>query len=519
MTTITGHTTRATGTVLTAAIYNFDHTVHIANAMALNADKLEGALATTFDDDDFFIRDNIDPTKRVAFQLSGVTTGQTRVITIPDADGIMSLGGTTPVSSFEGRTGAVVSAAGDYTAAEITNVAAGNIAAVTVQAAINELDTEKQPLDTDLTAIAALTTTASGRSVLTHADPNLDQLYMWDDSAGAGGPAALANILTEAAPAAGDFVIIYGAEGDTRKVNWSLLPGSSGGITAVVQDTAPVLGGNLSLGGFTITGMVIGTNIQAFSQKLVDIAALTATDSNFIVGNGTTWVAETGATARTSMGLGTGDSPEFAGINIGAASDTTITRISAGNIAVEGNELYRAGGNDMPVADGGTGRSSSTAFAPLFGGTTTTAAHQSGTPGTAGQVLKSGGASAVGAYADDLVAIQAVFDGGGVALTTGVKLDLPIPFACTIVEWTILADQSGSIQFDIWKDTFANYPPTIADTIVASAKPLISAATKAQSSTLTGWTTAIAANDTLRFNIDSVTSITRATLSLKVRRL
>jgi hypothetical protein len=43
---------------------------------------------------------------------------------------------------------------------------------------------------------------------------------------------------------------------------------------------------------------------QASSSKLTDIAALVPTDSNFIVGNGTTWVAESGATARTSLGLG-----------------------------------------------------------------------------------------------------------------------------------------------------------------------------------------------------------------------
>lgn len=47
------------------------------------------------------------------------------------------------VVTFEGRNGAVVSANGDYTASEITNVAAGNISSVTVQAALNELDTEK----------------------------------------------------------------------------------------------------------------------------------------------------------------------------------------------------------------------------------------------------------------------------------------------------------------------------------------------------------------------------------------
>lgn len=39
---------------------------------------------------------------------------------------------------------------------------------------------------------------------------------------------------------------------------------------------------------------------------------------------------------RTTLGVGTGDSPEFTAVNIGHASDTTITRVSAGTIAVEG---------------------------------------------------------------------------------------------------------------------------------------------------------------------------------------
>jgi hypothetical protein len=47
MTAINPHTTRATGTILTAAIYNFDHNNHIANATALNAGKIEAAAAPT----------------------------------------------------------------------------------------------------------------------------------------------------------------------------------------------------------------------------------------------------------------------------------------------------------------------------------------------------------------------------------------------------------------------------------------------------------------------------------------
>ncbi len=50
---------------------------------------------------------------------------------------------TTGVSSVFGRSGAVVAASGDYTASQVTNVPAGNIAATDVQAAVNELDSEK----------------------------------------------------------------------------------------------------------------------------------------------------------------------------------------------------------------------------------------------------------------------------------------------------------------------------------------------------------------------------------------
>lgn len=93
---------------------------------------------------------------------------------------------------------------------------------------------------------------------------------------------------------------------------------------------------------------------------------------------------------------GTGTVYVANGIELGAASDTTLTRASAGNIAVEGNLIYRAGGTDVPVADGGTGLSSTTAYAVLCGGTTSTGALQSvASVGTAGQVLTSNGAGAL----------------------------------------------------------------------------------------------------------------------------
>lgn len=68
-----------------------------------------------------------------------------------------------------------------------------------------------------------------------------------------------------------------------------------------------------------------GTNVQAYSANLTAIAALAVTDSNIIVGNGSTWVAESGATARTSLGLGTGDTPTFNGLALSNASSLVYT--------------------------------------------------------------------------------------------------------------------------------------------------------------------------------------------------
>jgi len=116
-------------------------------------------------------------------------------------------------------------------------------------------------------------------------------------------------------------------------------------------------------------------------------------------------------------------------------------------------------------------------------------------------------------------AIVFIIDGGGSAITTGIKGSIPIPFKCEITSVTMLVDQSGSIVVDIWKDTYANYPPTDADSITSSTPPTISSAKKDTDSTLTSWTKTITAGDILMFNVDSATTVEMATLTLHVKRI
>ncbi len=114
--------------------------------------------------------------------------------------------------------------------------------------------------------------------------------------------------------------------------------------------------------------------------------------------------------------------------------------------------------------------------------------------------------------------VSLVIDGGGAAIGTGVVADIEIPFGCVVTGWSLLADQAGSIVVDVWRASHAGAPPVSGDSITASARPALASALKAQSSTLTGWTTAISAGDVLRVDVVSAATIRRATLTLRLRR-
>jgi len=87
------------------------------------------------------------------------------------------------------------------------------------------------------------------------------------------------------------------------------------------------------------------------------------------------------------------------------------------------------------------------------------------------------------------------------AITTGAKGRKTIPYTGTIVGWRLVADQSSTVQLDVWKTN--NAIPTVSDSIVASAYPALTAAELNSSTTLTGWTTSVSPDDVFILNVDS----------------
>ena len=132
----------------------------------------------------------------------------------------------------------------------------------------------------------------------------------------------------------------------------------------------------------------------------------------------------------------------------------------------------------------------------------------------------SGGVVTVGGNSNtNIGAVGITIDGGGSAVTTGIKGYVNFPYAGTIISATLVSDVTGSCVIDVWKLAFnASALPTVANTITASAKPTLSSAVGVTDSTLTGWTTSVSAGDTFAFKVDSASTITKATLTLKIRK-
>jgi len=185
------------------------------------------------------------------------------------------------------------------------------------------------------------------------------------------GNAILSATITVTDNSGGGVSTIYSDDGVTPKAN----PFTASGVDGAYEFYAANGRYDITIAatGFTteqitdiiLLDLVAGTDVQAWDAQLDDIAALAVTDGNVIVGDGTNWVAEAGATARTSLGAAA------------SGSNSDITELTGLT-------------TDLTVAQGGTGAGTFTDAGVLIGNGT--GAVQVTTAGTSGQVLTSNGA-------------------------------------------------------------------------------------------------------------------------------
>lgn len=183
-------------------------------------------------------------------------------------------------------------------------------------------------------------------------------------------------------------------------------------------------------------GLIIGTNVQSYSAQTAALSLLTPSNNAFIIGNGSTFIAASGSTVRTAAGLGTGDSPSFAGVT--ATGDSILGDANTDTITVNGKLL-------VPSA-------TSLTYATTIGGTTL---YTSGGVLVIGNDISVGGiaGSAGLALANATSASTAIVLGGDAKLyrSAASKLKTDGAFEATAMTLTTtpLAGSSGGLGFAV----------------------------------------------------------------------
>jgi len=113
----------------------------------------------------------------------------------------------------------------------------------------------------------------------------------------------------------------------------------------------------------------------------------------------------------------------------------------------------------------------------------------------------------------------ATWVGSPVSATAAGLIHAYVPEAMTITGVQILTEGGpGNCFVDIWVDSYNNFPPTVADKIVASDPPTITSGIKYSSQALVGWSKAVPANSVITFNLFSSDTFTLVTCTLTLEK-
>ena len=232
------------------------------------------------------------------------------------------------------------------------------------------IGTDVQAYDAGLTSIAGLTT-ASGSYLFTTAN----DVYTTGISTAYGrsvlASSGVESFVTTTLTAGTGIVLSYNSGTDTATINTSglvigtniqaydaglqsiagLTTGSGNYLYATASDvytTGVITAFGRSLvddadasAGRTTLGVVIGTDVQAYDAQLADVAGLSPTDNGVIIGNGSNFVLESGNTLRTSIGLSIGT--DVQAYDAGLLSIAGLTTAADRYIYTSANDVYTTG--------------------------------------------------------------------------------------------------------------------------------------------------------------------------------
>jgi len=263
------------------------------------------------------------------------------------------------------------------------------------------------------------------------------------------------------------------------------------------------------------------SGVNSYSYGVYSVGSNALFDNIGIFGEGI------GATSQRNIGIKGVSTTASSGINYGGyfeASNGGLGSAYALKI-VDGNQAAGyiltsdANGNAYWAPNAGGGANPMTTLGDIiYGGASGV---QTRLPiGTTSQVLTV--VSGIPAWTTPTVinkgAVGMTIDGNGGVIPVNTTGEITVNFSGTITGWQITGDQTGSCVIDVWKDTYANYPPDATDTIAGSEKPTLSLTTKNQDLSLSTWTTTITAGDIIKFNVDSCSDLTKINLTIFITK-
>ncbi len=198
-----------------------------------------------------------------------------------------------------------------------------------------------QPVDSDLTAIAALTTTAYGRAFLALADAAAGRTALGLGTAAthatgdydAAGAAAAAQAASQ--PLDGDLTTIAGLTATTDNMIQSVSSAWASRTPAQVKAALAIA--NTDVSGLGTASTHAAGDFQPIDTDLTTIAGLTATTDNFMVANASAWASRTPTQAKASLAIANTDVSGLGTMSTVSNTAASVPIVDAGSLITATN--------------------------------------------------------------------------------------------------------------------------------------------------------------------------------------